>query len=265
MFHFKKYFIVYKRIIILNFKKAIIYRTNFFLGLLDSIVWFGISLIFFESIYLHSNTIEGWSIYETLFLVGIGELLKTFLFVFLIDNLTVIPSLVNEGTFDRYLLLPVSSRFMASLQNIDIGNIGSFPLSLALIIYSLSHIPHITFLGMVLFIVSIPISFLLLYSLWMNVICLSFWLKRLTGISELFISTITFMRYPAPIFKGILKIIFLLVFPVVVASNIPATILLDKTNWCIGISVLCVFTFIHFTVSSLIWKVAMKQYESVGG
>lgn len=253
------------RIFVLNIKKAITYRANFFLSLFDSFIWFSISVIFFKSIYLYTDLIAGWNEHEILLLVGISELLKTFLFVFFIENLTRIPSLINNGNLDKYLCLPISVRFLISFEKIDIGNIGSFPLAIFLIIYSLSNVQWPNLIEIIFLFLSIIISLILCYSLWMIIICLSFWLKKLTGVSELFIGLLTFMRYPSQIFTGVLKILFLILFPIVVASNIPSEILLNKEILWINFLRLCVFAFTLFFVSTLIWNFALSKYESAGG
>ncbi|MCF7618234.1 ABC-2 family transporter protein [Bacillus sonorensis] len=260
-----RYISLFLHIVKINSINLMMYRTNFFMNIIDSLIWFAITLIFFNTLYGYVENVNGWSIYEIYLLLGTSELLKSFIFVLFINNLPYIPSLVNKGTLDLLLLKPVNSQFIASLRKLDMGNFGNLFPAIALIIYALAHLNVMLHIHQILeYLLFILTGVVLAYSLWIITMTLSIWFTKVDGLHELFLGAMTLFRYPTSFFKGIGKIIFVFVFPIVIVANVPVERLLQVSH---ETNMLHYFLYVggFLVFSAVFWKISLKYYQSAGG
>ncbi|MCL1935232.1 MAG: ABC-2 family transporter protein [Defluviitaleaceae bacterium] len=261
----KRYIKLFKAILKINLKNIMVYRANFFLNLVDSLVWFVITIIFFNSIFNILNNINDWNIYEIYILIGISELIKSLIFIFFINNLPYIPTLVNRGTLDYILTKPVNSQFLLSARKLDLGNIGNIVPSIFLIIFAHLQIgQNISVISILYFFILLIFSFLLSYSIWFILMTLSIWFTKVDNAHELFLGVMPLMRYPASIYQGVSRIVFIFVFPIILISNVPAYALLNRFE-IFSTLILLVYAIIFFIISIFFWKFALKYYSSAGG
>lgn len=251
-----------KRLIKVNLQMIFMYRANFFLNVVDSVVWFSVTLLFFHSIFSHVDTINGWGFYELMLLIGTAEWVKSVLFVLFIENLAGLPRLVNTGEMDGILLKPVNSQFYVSLRRLDFGNLGNAVPALFLIFYSCyqMEIPLLDF-NTLAYLLLVMCGVLLAYALWFSIMTLSIWLKQIEGMHEFFLSAMTLMRFPQSIYKGLGRLLFVFLIPVVMVTNVPVSVLLNTANpesllIFLGLSLFWLWLSHHF------WNYALRWYSS---
>ncbi|SFS35758.1 ABC-2 type transport system permease protein [Marininema halotolerans] len=246
----------------MNMKMALMYRANFFLNVLDSIVWFAITLLFFHTIFGQVTTIKGWDFNKLMLLIGTAELVKSMLFVLFIENLAGLPRMVNSGDIDGILLKPINSQFYVSLRRFDFGNFGNILPALFLIGYSCYQIgtPFLSFNTLV-YVFLVLCSILLAYAIWFSVMTLSIWLQQIDGMHEFFLSAMTLMRFPQSIYKGIGRLLFVFLIPIVTITNVPVSILLNGVN--INHLILFIVSTIFYVLFSIFfWKYSLRWYSS---
>jgi ABC-2 type transport system permease protein len=71
---------------------------------------------------------------------------------------------------------------------------------------------------------------MLLYSLWVLVISLSFRVVKVDNLSYLFMSIFDAGRWPIQVFKGTLRVLFTVVFPLALMTTYPAQALLGHLS-----------------------------------
>ncbi|MED4012955.1 ABC-2 family transporter protein [Priestia aryabhattai] len=258
---FYRYLRIWRKIFRINLVNIMMYRANFLLNIVDSVLWFVITLLFFKSIYLYTDSIQGWDINSILLLVGTSELIKSLVFTLFIENLPYISKLVNKGELDGLLLKPVNSQFLVSLRRIDFGNLGNILPSLFLVIYALTKLDIVVDFNFFLYLILIIFSTILAYSIWMSVMTLSIWFTKVEGLHELFLGAMTLTRYPSSIFKGVGRLIFLFIIPIVLVGNVPASILLNIPQQ-INVLLFISLTTMYFLFSVFFWRFALKFYNS---
>ncbi|EJQ32294.1 MULTISPECIES: ABC transporter permease [Bacillus] len=257
-----RYLKMLKAILKINLSNIMMYRVNFFLNILDSVVWFIVTLVFFNSIFDSFGNINGWNTNDIYLLIGTSELIKSLMFTLFINNLPYIPSLVNQGSLDQILFKPINSQFLVSLRKLDLGNLGNCLPAVLLISYALlqkgesvSIVNGFSFLGLLF------LGIILSYSLWFILMTLSIWLTKVEGMHELFLGTMTLLRYPSSLYKGISRFVFLFVFPIVIVSNIPTYALIGRLELN-DIFVLMGYSIGFFIISIYFWKFALRYYNS---
>src|SRR5262249_3648361 len=102
---------------------------------------------------------------------------------------------------------------------------------------------------------------LILYSMWIMIICAAFYFIRVDNLLFLFTSVFDFARWPRSVFRGALSVLFTYVVPLTLLTSYPAEALLRRLS---GLQVLwAVFsTAVLLTASRLIWQRAIRHYTS---
>src|SRR3989344_719722 len=218
MRYIKLYFVFVKH----NINRELQYRPDFFFTLFGRILWFLLSIFFFSVLYGHTPAINGWSLYQALLLVGIFDLIETVMFTMFWMNFSRMPSYINEGELDFFLLKPVDAQFLVSTNFFSISFAASIFSPIILIIASIInlHLP-ISAIQIAVFILTLLLSMVVFYSLWFLTVISLFWLNKVYEIQELFISIFAFMRYPTSIYEGAIRGGFTFVVPVIFTVLVP--------------------------------------------
>jgi ABC-2 type transport system permease protein len=104
-------------------------------------------------------------------------------------------------------------------------------------------------------------ALMILYSIWILVVCAAFWVVRLDNLAYLFSSIFDFARWPATIFSGTLRVVFTFVIPLALMTTYPAAVLLDRLDErtaLLGIGGALAFA----AAARLIWLRAIGHYTS---
>ena len=98
---------MYFKLVGMALKSMTQFRINFLVGLSGVIVLNGVNLLAIGVILGRFHDLAGWTVWEIVFLYGIwmvGNSLYSLLFL----HLTALENYIVEGTFDRFLVRPLS-------------------------------------------------------------------------------------------------------------------------------------------------------------
>src|SRR5207237_5304180 len=133
------------------------------------------------------------------------------------------------GTLDFLLLLPINTRFVVSLRQVDLGAFVNAASGATVIAYAahklhfMPTVPHILgFLALCL------AGILIHYSLMFLLSTISFWTVRAQGIVWGYYNLFNIARMPDEAFQGLFKAFFTFAIPMLLVSNVPARVLTDK-------------------------------------
>src|SRR5688572_26022620 len=99
--------------------RELTFRTNFLVKLFVEILWLGLLLVFYETVFTQTNVIADWKREEYLFFVGTYFALGGMMELFFLENCNQFADLVRSGDLDFYLLRPVDEQFLVTCRNID--------------------------------------------------------------------------------------------------------------------------------------------------
>lgn len=262
VFHYPRVFL---RLARNNLAREMQYRTSFSMRIIERLAWFLITILFFRIVYLHVAEIGGWTFHEVLLLTATFEVLHGSLFGLFIWNLPRIQDMVTRGMLDVYLTKPVNAQFLLSLLNMSVSYVLSIATALVVLGYAASRLGVVlTPLLVLLYASALVAGLVVSYALWFMLMTVTFWTVRISSIHEIFINLYDLARYPAPVFEGWAKLIFLFVFPVVITTNIPAGVFAGKSN---PLQVMWLFLAagILLIASHLFWNFGIRRYTSAGG
>ncbi len=183
------------------------FKSNFLLWIFVELLWFGLQLSFIGVIYLHTDTIGTWTKWQVVLLVGASHFIQQIFQAFFLINCTNLSELVRTGKLDFLLLLPVNTRFIISLRQVDLGGFVNAGFGGGR--HGLCRAPNCisspTLLQIVGFLVLCVAGILIHYSLMFLLASISFWTVRAQGIVWGYYNLFNIARMPDEAFQGIVQ------------------------------------------------------------
>ncbi len=154
---------------------------------------------------------------------------------------------------------------MVSTARFDLGRVVDVLTGFILLGTALRQLKHIPSLAAVLgTIILLSAAVLILYSMWILIISLAFYVVKVDNLSFLFSSIYDAARWPASIFRGVLSFIFTFIIPLAIMTTYPALAILDRLALWRALTALA--SAVAFaSVARWTWKQALRRYTSAGG
>jgi ABC-2 type transport system permease protein len=239
------------------------FKGNFLLWILVEFLWFGLQLTFIAVLYLHTDEIGTWTKWQVVMLIGASHFIQQTFQAFFLINCTNLSELVRTGKFDFLLLLPVNTRFVVSLRQVDLGAFVNAGSGVAVMIYAARQL-HLApgFLHVLGFVVLCVAGILIHYSLMFLLAAISFWTVRAQGIVWGYYNLFNIARMPDEAFHGVFRALFSFVVPMLLVSNVPVRLLADKLSSPAPLLLLMLMSVACFAVSELGWRASIRRYTS---
>jgi ABC-2 type transport system permease protein len=210
---------------------AMQYRADFLARGLIALIWLSITLVPLVVVFGVRRAVAGWSFPEALVVVGWFTLLRAVLEGAVSPSLTAVVEHVRKGTLDFVLLKPADAQFLVSTAKFEPWRFIDVAGALALFIYAfrkLGRWPHPS--QLVVGLAFLALGVIILYSIWILVVSASFWVVKVDNLSYLFGSLFDVGRWPISVFRGGLRVVFTVVFPVAIMTTYPALALLGRLD-----------------------------------
>jgi ABC-2 type transport system permease protein len=239
------------------------FKSNFLLWILVELLWFGLQLGFIGVIYLHTEHIATWTQWEVVLLIGASHFIQQIFQAFFLVNCTQLSELIRTGKLDFLLLLPVNTRFIISLRQVDLGGFVNAGSAVGVMAFALAKL-HIMPTGLQItgFLLLCVAGIMIHYSLMFLLASISFWTVRAQGIVWGYYNLFNIARMPDDAFHGLFKAVFTFAIPMLLVSNVPARLLADKLSspgpmlLLVGMSGVCL------AISEWGWRQSLRRYTS---
>jgi len=133
---FRRYLGIYFALWKNSVTREMIFKSNFVLWIIVELLWFGLQLSLIGVLYLHTDHIGTWSKWQVVMLIGGSHFIQQIFQAFFLINCTNLSELVRTGKLDFLLLLPVNSRFVVSLRQVDLGAFVNTMFAVAVMAYA---------------------------------------------------------------------------------------------------------------------------------
>lgn len=242
------------------------FKSNFLLWIFVELLWFGLQLAFIGVLYLHTDRIGTWSKWQVVMLIGGSHFIQQIFQAFFLINCTNLSELVRTGKLDFLLLLPINTRFVVSLRQVDLGAFVNATFSVAVMVYAARQM-HFTpsVVHIVGFLILCLAGVLIHYSLMFLLASISFWTVRAQGIVWGYYNLFNIARLPDEAFRGLFKALFTFAIPMLLVSNVPVRVLADKLSSpeeLVKLGALLAMSVICFTLSEWGWRASVRRYTS---
>lgn len=257
-----KYLRLFYHLFYYSLQSRLEYRMDFVANVIRSLTTILVGYIGFSVIFDNTSYLAGWSKNEALVLFGIFLFINELWRVLFFLNLGMLPSYIQKGDLDGLLLKPISVQFLISLRHSLVFAIPNVIISVFVIGYYSSKItPAIEafkYIGMGVLMLN---GLLLLYSITLLFVSISFWTVRLQAFFDFYQSIIEGARYPVDIFSGILRIFFTFILPIAIIFTFPAQYLVKDLS-IIAILVSITMGIFFLILSHKFFYYGIKRYNS---
>jgi ABC-2 type transport system permease protein len=242
------------------------FRGNFIAKITVELLWLGIMLFFYRTVFAKTSVVAMWTEAQYLFFVGCYFALEGVIETFFLGNCLEFAEMIRSGDLDFQLLKPIDEQFLISCKSVDWSTMLNILLGFIVMGLSLwgadwtfDPIRLLTFPLLFICGVMLAYSFLLMLSAG------SVWLTRNQSLMELWWLFTTLMRYPRDIYTHTwaapISFVFSFLVPIMLVVHVPAASMVKVFDpW------ICVFT-VAATVAMLAisrwWlRFALRRYRS---
>jgi len=259
----KRYLSIYAALWKNSVTRETMFKGNFLLWIIVELLWFGLQLAFIGVIYLHTETIGTWTKWQVVVLVGASHFIQQIYQAFFLINCANLSELIRTGKLDFLLMLPINTRFVVSLRQVDLGGFVNAVSSVAVMAYALRQLHLMPTIGQMLaFLALCIVGILIHYSLMFMLATISFWTVRAQGIVYGYYNLFQIARMPDEAFRGLFKAVFTFALPMLLVSNVPVRVLINTLTdyrplvWLLGLAVVCA------VASEWVWRYSVRHYTS---
>jgi ABC-2 type transport system permease protein len=195
--------------------------------------------------------------------MGAAHCVQQIFQAFFLSNIVQISETVRTGKLDFMLLLPVNTRFLLSLRQVDLGGFVNAVSAMLVIGYALRQLGIVPSAGELLgFAVLVVAGVLMHYSLMFLLASVSFWTVRAQGIVWGYYNLFNIARLPDSAFRGFFRAFFTFAIPMLLVANVPAKVLAHKLASPVEMAVVLVMAAVCLVISELGWRFSVRHYTS---
>jgi ABC-2 type transport system permease protein len=259
----RRYWTIYAALWKNSVTREMIFKANFVMWIVVELLWFGLQLSFIAVLYLHTDHIGTWTKWQVVLLIGASHFIQQIFQAFFLINCANLSELVRTGKLDFLLLLPVNTRFVISLRQVDLGGFVNAASAVAVMIYAASKMDLVPSLLQVMgFAVLCLAGILIHYSLMFLLSTISFYTVRAQGIVWGYYNLFQIARMPDEAFRGLFKAVFTFALPMLLVSNVPVRVLVNKLSSPAPLLLLLAMSGLCFLISEWGWRASVRRYTS---
>ncbi|MDP2671946.1 MAG: ABC-2 family transporter protein [Candidatus Daviesbacteria bacterium] len=256
----KKYIKIWWLFAINSFQVQLVVRWALLLFLLAKILRFAIFTIFIVILLEKTNALAGYSLNQTiLFFLSFNlvDILSQLLFR---EVYRFRPAII-EGTFDFYLIKPISPLFRSLATGPDLLDfLTLIPLIFA-IVFFIDRLQLISFMGILLYLLLITTGFVIALSFHILVLALAILTTEIDHAVMVYRDIVAMGRMPIDIYREPIRSFITFIIPVGIMMTFPAKALMGLLSpifiiYAIG------FSFFIYLVSLRVWHYALRKYSS---
>src|SRR5512134_1259783 len=244
-----------------NVQMSLAYRADTVVNILLNLMWLGWDLLSLSIIFSNTETIAGWGFGELIALLGVFRLVHTLMMALIWPNTEKFNQSIRDGSMDYTLLQPVNSMFLVTFSRVTVWRAWDLVLSVVLIVIGINASgATATPLSILVFLVLTLSGAVVIYSLWIVLIALTFWFTKFDNNVTILQALLDAGRYPVTVYPVWLRILVTWIIPIAVATTVPLQAL--RGDLSIGRALMFIaIGIVSFLVASQVWKRGLKQYS----
>jgi ABC-2 type transport system permease protein len=244
-----------------NIQMSLAYRADTVVNILLNLMWLGWELLSLGIVFSNTETVGGWDFGALIALLGVFRIVNTLMIALLWPNTEKFNESILDGSMDYTLLQPVSSMFLVTFSRISVWRVWDLILAFVLIVIGVNLSGDTTTPLQILTFILLTISgSVVIYSLWIVLIALTFWFTKFDNNVTILQALLDAGRYPATVYPVWLRILVTFVIPIAVATTIPLQALRGELT-LLHSSMYVAIGVVSFVVASQVWKRGLKRYS----
>ncbi len=245
----------------INVQMSLAYRADTVVNILLNLMWLGWELLGLSIIFSNTETLGGWGLGELIALLGVFRLINTLMIALIWPNTEKFNQSIRDGSMDYTILQPVNSMFLVTFSRITVWRFWDLILATVLIVTGINMSGDIvTPLSILTFLLLTVSGAVVIYSLWIVLIALTFWFTKFDNNVTILQALMDAGRYPVTVYPVWLRIIVTFIIPIAVATTVPLQALRGELD-LLRVSIFFVIGIAAFWVASKVWKAGLKRYS----
>ncbi len=246
--------------------RELAFRGNFLVKVSVEVLWLGIMIAFYRTVFARTNNVAGWSEPDYFFFVGCYFALNGLVETLFFENCNEFAELVRTGDLDFLLLRPIDEQFLVSLRRIDWGTAPNVLMGAALMVIALVQKGwEFDLVRVVVFFVTMACGTAIAYSFLLILTTFTVWMVRNQSLMELWWMFSSLARYPKEIFSGRwaepLGNFFTYIVPILVVSNVPSNVMVRVLDPYMVVLTI-VAAVVMLWLSRRFFQYALRSYRS---
>ncbi|HLD51226.1 hypothetical protein A3K34_01090 [candidate division WWE3 bacterium RIFOXYC1_FULL_40_10] len=259
----KKYLKVYKIFGSNVLSSLFASSLDFLLLLIGKLVIFYILMFWVNSMFRHVSDLNGYSRDQVIVFFAVSFLMDKLIQVFFYRGFQLLPGWINEGDFDRLLLLPANSLFLSAFRITDWNDILVMIPILFVLVSKLFTVGGFSLLSMPIFLMFVFLGLSVAFCFFTIVSSLAFRFIKIEAIMRIYRDFMYLAKFPPEVFSLGWTVLLTSVVPIFIIVSLPAKAVLGLLTWpwvCTGFGSLAML----FVVAIKAWKWGLHGYSSVG-
>jgi len=257
-----RYVRLYGYFLSFSFSKAFEFRFDFYMRIIMDLCYYAVAISFFRTVFLHTTIVGGWNESQMMVFVSGYLIVDAINMTVFANNLWFLPTIINNGELDYYLVRPVSSLFFLSLREFAANSFLNLICALGVLAWALhGYTPFPGFGKVILFLLMLLNGSIIFFCMNMMANTLVFWTHSSDGFGDLVWMMAKLAERPDGIFHGAIRFVITFILPFAIISSFPARIIIEQFNWGILLHMFAMSgAFLALLVG--LWSLALKNYSS---
>jgi ABC-2 type transport system permease protein len=236
------------------------YRVNFFVQLVQSAVALGVALAGLGLVFRHTTELAGWSRPELLAVVGVHTLITGVIRAMIEPNMTRLMEDVRQGTLDYALTKPEDAQVLVSVREFRVWSALDVLVGAGVLVTAVAQLGgQVGAAQALIFAATLLLGCLMIYSLWLMLTTVAFWVVNVESIINLFQGLYAAGAWPVTIYPGWLRGLLTFLVPVAFAVTVPAEALTGRLT--LGTLALAAGLAALFLLAArVIWRFGLSRY-----
>ena len=260
----KFYMSIYGKVLVQDLKSKMSYRADFIISNIGMIISNLVGFVTFYILFSNFPSINGWTMYEMLFMYGFSLIALTPLQCFF-DNNWNLRFMVRTGDFIKYCFRPINIFFYFISEVFDVKGLGQLCFGVGTLVYAWSHlaipVSFVTIMQTVLYLLAASL-FMIAIMNFAAATC--FWIQNSGYVMVIMFRFKDFAKYPASIFNTVFRVIFTFVIPIAFIAYYPSLVVLRPDNVPLLSWLSPLIGLVFFYLSYKFWMLGARKYDGTG-
>lgn len=242
--------------------RAMQFRFDFWFRIIMDAQYYLVAILTYHVLYLHTETLGGFNYHQAMVFIGVAMVIDAIQMTIFTNGVWWIPSFINKGELDYYIVRPVSSLFFISLREFSVASLINFFMAAGILGWALAQNPEpIPTWKLVYGSLLILNGTFLFYIFRVIIVLPAFWTKSGEGLHWVFYYLREAMERPDGIFYGWTRLVLITVLPFALMASFPTRAYFEEFN-PLRLAHIVAVTAGSFMVMLALWKRGLRIYSS---
>lgn len=241
------------------------YRFDLAVRLGVSLMHLAGELLAVWTIFSNTTNLKGWQWQHMLVLVGVYRIVAGGIRMSIVPNMRRVLEEIRDGTLDFVLLRPVNAQLLVSIREFVVWRIADVGIGFAIAIYGcvklLGYVPPG---ALALFVMMLAAGYVIVYSIWLMLATMGFWLVRVQNIEMIFWNVFEAGHFPIVIYRPAVQWVLTFLIPLAFITTFPAgTLVGDPATSVPAAAPLYALAFAAamLLASGWFWRFGLRHYS----